>query len=1075
MRLTDLCLKHRPAVFFLAGALLLSGLLSYLSLPRESSPEVQVPVINIITTYVGAAPTDVENLITDPLERELQGVDDLDEIRSISRESVSVVTLEFVSGTDIDTAMQKVRDRVDQAKVDFPSDAEEPLLEEINFAEFPILQINLAGPVGPVVLKELAEDLQDRIEGLQGVLSVNIIGGLDREVLVEIDPRALRSYGLAFNDVVETVRDENVSIPGGEIDLGDTSFAVRVPGEVEDPESVRDFVVSARGGRPVFIRDLARVRYGFADRNSYARIDGEESVALTVQKRQGANIVDVVDSAKEMVEEESEDWPEGVSATYLGDQSRDIRQMVSDLENNILSGLVLVIIVLMAFLGFRTAFLVGLAIPFSMLITFLVIQLSGLTLNMVVLFSLVLSVGMLVDNAVVVIENIHRHRQEGSSPLQAASEATREVGIAILVSTLTTVAAFGPLVRWPGVMGDFMVYLPVTVSITLLASLLIAYTLNPTLAATFLRSGSEVRASLKKGGIRATLDNWELRVENFYRGWLEKALDHRWKTLGLAVGTFVVVMLAYGFLGTGVEFVPETDPRQIFVNLEMPPGTRIEKTDEVVRRLEEILGDTPDVAVLAANVGAGSESNQFGLSSGGDANRGRVVLDMLQRREREQSSFATVEEVRAELKDFPEGTITVDYFSDGPPVGDAVAIEITGDDFVTLGAIAAQVRERIADIEGLVGLEDDFDAARPEVVITVNRTEAARLGLTTVQIAGMLRTALSGTEASTYRKEEDEAEIRVRLAPEFRTSIDDLAGLTVVTDPVGALVPVSAVARIERGTSLTAVRHKGRKPMVTVTAGVTEPRLAEPVRQEAAQRIAEIDVPRGYELSFGGQTEDEAEAQEFLGWAFRAALLLVLALMVAKFDSVALPFIVMTSVVMSMVGVVVGLMITRLPFGIIMTGLGVISLAGIVVNNAIVLLDYAEQQRKEGRLSRREIVVTTGLRRLRPVLLTAITTILGLIPLSTGYEFDFKRFVFSSGGESSQWWQGMGVAVIFGLALATFLTLILVPVLYDFWLGWRLRRDGVDENTGEDDERVAVERDESDEDAGGLESEPMTA
>ena len=1060
MRVTDICLSHRSAVFFLAGAILFAGMMSYISLPRESSPEVQVPVINVVTTYPGAAPADIENLITEPLERELQGVDDLDDMTSVSRESVSVVTLEFVSGTDIDTAMQKVRDRVDQAEADFPVDADDPLLQEINFAEFPILQINLAGPVGPVVLKQLAEDLQDRIEGLRGVLRVDLIGGLDREVQINVDPRALRSYGLALNDVVEAVRDENVSIPGGDLDLGDLSFAVRVPGEVEDPEAVRDFVVSARGGSPVFIRDLAEVRYGFADRDSYARIGGEPSVALTIQKRQGANIIDVVDAAKLIVDEQQADWPAGVEVSYLGDQSKDIRRMVSDLENNILSGLVLVVLVLMAFLGFRTALLVGLAIPFSMLITFLVIDLSGLTLNMVVLFSLVLAVGMLVDNAVVVIENIYRHREEGVPRIRAASEATREVGIAILVSTLTTVAAFGPLIRWPGVMGDFMVYLPMTVCVALLASLVVAYTLNPTLAATFLRSRSARQQSLREGSLRARITAVEQRVEEVYRGLLVAALDHRGVTLLVGVGAFVVVLLLYGFLGTGVEFIPETDPRQIYVNVEMPAGTRLERTDEVVRRIEAQLNEVPDVRVMAANVGAGSESNEFGLAFGGDANRGRVVLDMLDREERSQSSFTTVEQIRRQFRNFPDGNVTIDYLSDGPPVGDAVAVEITGDDFGELGRIAAEVRNRIVDIEGLVALEDDFDAARPEIVVTVDRTEAHRLGLTTAQIAGALRTALSGNEASTYRKEEDEAEMRVRLAPQFRASIDDLASLTVVTDPAGALVPISSVASLERGTSLTAIRHKDRKAMVTVTAGVTEPRLAEPVRQEVVRRLESLDMPMGYQYSFGGQSDDEREAQEFLGWAFSAALILVLALMVAKFDSVALPLVVMTSVAMSMIGVLVGLMITRLPFGIIMTGLGVISLAGIVVNNAIVLLDYAEQQRALG-LPRREVVVRTGLRRLRPVVLTAITTILGLIPLSTGYGFDFKRFVLASGGESSQWWRGMGVAVIFGLALATFLTLVLVPVLYDLWFQWKDRRrnrggavppaEGGDADTRDDD------------------------
>ena len=1044
MRFIDLCLRHRATVFFLTVGALVLGLVSYATLPRESSPDISVPVIIVYTLYPGASPADIESQITRPVERELKGIEGLDELTSTSQESASVVTVEFVSGTDIDDALQKVRDRVDRAEVDFPEDAEEPVLQEINFSDIPILQVNLSGEVGPVALKRLAEDLEDRLEGIPGVLRVNVVGGLEREVRVDVDPRKLQLYGLSLDDVVEAVDDENVSIPGGDLDLGDLSFAVRVPGEVDEPLEVADFVIRAEGGSPVFVRDVATVTWGFKDRDSYARIDGEEAVALTIQKRTGANIIKVADEVKRQVEEESERWPAGVQATVLADQSKEIRRMVNDLENNILSGLVLVVIVLMFALGFRNALFVGLAIPFSMLLTFAAIQWTGTTLNMVVLFSLVLAVGMLVDNAVVVIENIYRHMQEGRSALVAASVATKEVGAAILVSTLTTVGAFSPILFWPGVVGDFMKYLPMTVILALLASLVVAFALNPVMGATFMKihPGDRLASERRPRGLRGLLEGFGQRLVGAYRATLEWALEHRAVVLAGTLALFLAVLGVYGALNHGVEFFPEVEPPQILVDVEMAPGTRLEKTDAVVRELESRLTEVPDLEFSAAGSGAGSQADFF-AARGGDATKGRITLDLFDREEREQDSFLTMDQVRQKTAGLPGVTVEVQAPEEGPPVGDPLVIEVAGEDFATLGEVAARIRRAIEDIPGLVSLDDDFDLARPELVVRVDRTQAARLGLTTRDIAGTVRTAVNGTEASTYRYGEDEADITVRLQEGSRTSIEDLSRLKLVT-PTGGQVPLSSVARVERASALTSIRHKDQKRVVTVSGDVTSPELAEPVRQEAKTRLEAIPdlLPAGTKLIFAGQQEDEEEAKAFLSRAFLYAVLIVLGLMVAKFDSLAIPVIIITSVLMSMVGVLLGLLITGLPFGIIMTGLGVISLAGIVVNNAIVLLDYAEQLRARG-LPRRQVVMETGLRRMRPVLLTAITTILGLIPLSTGVEFDFRSLAISTGGESSQWWRSMGVAVIFGLAFATFLTLVVVPVLYDLLLQfreWRARR-----------------------------------
>ncbi len=1041
MRLGELAVKNRATIFFAIVAVSIAGLSAYSSLPRESFPDISIPNILVYTVWPGASPTDVETQITDELERELQGLEGVKEITSASNESVSTVNVEFVSGTDLDFALSKVRDRVNIAKSEFPEDAEEPILRELNFSDVPIVQIHLSGDLGPVELRRLAKDLQDEVEAIQGVLRATLVGGVEREVQVDLDPERLRLYGVGLDDVIDTVRDENVSIPGGDLKLTSQSLALRVPGEVDDPRQIESFVIKAVDGQPVRIRDLGTVTYGFKERSSYSRIDGEESVMLSVQKRVGANIIEVADAIKVEVERRRQSWPLGLEVNFLADQSKDIRIMVADLENNILTGVVLVIAVLFFTMGLRNALFVGLAIPLSMLLTFVIVQLSGMTLNMMVLFSLVLAVGMLVDNSIVVVDNIYRHVQEGKSPAEAAIVGSREVGAAVLNSTLTTIGAFVPLFFWPGIVGDFMSILPIAVCMALAASLVVAFTSNPALATQFMRLGRDEGVVVDDRGELPDGAGAIGRVLARYRGALTWALDHRLAVLAGTVALFVAVLLVYGELNHGTEFFPETEPRQIWATVETPPGTRLEQTDRIVQELERRLGDLPDLRVLAAASGAGATGDEFsgGRSEGGDPTRGRVTLDLLDMEDRSQSSFTTLEEARRRVKGIPGATINVERPQEGPPVGDALSIEISGDDFARLGAIAETIQRQIADVPGLATLDSDFDLARPEVVVRIDRVQAARLDLTTAKIASTLRTAFNGTAASTFRDGEDEWDVTVRFAPEARASLADLSRLTIATED-GELIPLDTVARVETGAALQAIQHKNRRRVVTVAGKVTSPELAEPVRAAARARIDALPglLPAGYSLRFAGQSQDEDEAKAFLSKAFMYAILLVLLLIVGHFNSYAVPFIIMSSVVMSMIGVLIGLLVTGTSFGIIMTGLGVISLAGVVVNNAIVLLDYAEQMRQKG-LPRRLAVLVTGMRRLRPVVLTAVTTILGLIPTVTGFGFDFRRFAFVAAGESSQWWRPMGVAVIFGLAFATFLTLVVVPVLYDLLLDARER------------------------------------
>ncbi|KAB2966896.1 MAG: efflux RND transporter permease subunit [Thermoanaerobaculia bacterium] len=1045
MRLGEFAVKQRATVFFGLAAITIAGWSAYTSLPRESFPDVSVPNILVYTLWPGANPGDVEKQITDELERELQGLEGIKQVTSTSTESVSLVNVEFVSGTDIDFALQKVRDRVSIAKSEFPEDAEEPILRELNFSDYPILQIHLSGELGPVELRRLAKDLQDEIEAIPGVLRATLVGGIEREVKVDVDPERLRAYGVALQDVIDTIRDENVSIPGGELVLTGQTLALRVPGEVEDPRGVEDFVIKAVAGRPIQIRDVADVSYGFKDRSSYSRIDGQESVSLSVQKRTGANIIAVTDAIKAEVEGERGRWPEGVKATFLADQSKDIRIMVADLENNIGTGVVLVVLVLFVAMGLRNALYVGAAIPLSMLLTFVIVQLAGMTLNMMVLFSLVLAVGMLVDNSIVVVDNIYRHLQEGKGAVEAAMVGAREVGGAVLNSTLTTIGAFVPLFFWPGIVGDFMSILPIAVCIALAASLLIAFTANPTFAAATMKLGKDREVVIGDDAGLPGHDGLGVRLLAAYRKALNWALDHRGIVVGGTLGLFVAVLVLFGAFNHGVEFFPETEPRQIWASVEMPPGTRLEQTDSVVRELERRLKTLPDIRVLAAASGAGASGDEFsgGRSEGGDPTSGRVTLDLLDLEERSQSAFTTLETARELVRGIPGATINVDRPQDGPPVGDALSIEVSGGDFGRLGGISERIERLIADVPGLATLDSDFDLARPEVVVSVDREQAARLGLTTTKIASTLRTAVNGTEASQFREGEDEWDITVRFEPSARASLSDLTRLVVVNED-GHQIPLETVAAISTGSSLQSIQHKDRRRVVTISGKVTTPDLAQPVRAEAQRRI-EADpglLPSGYSIRFAGQSQDEDEAKAFLSKAFMYAVLVVLLLIVGQFNSYATPFIIMTSVVMSTIGVLIGLLLTGTSFGIIMTGLGVISLAGVVVNNAIVLLDYAEQLRARG-FERRTLILVTGMRRLRPVMLTATTTILGLVPTVAGWGFDFRHLHFQSSGESSQWWRPMGIAVMFGLAFATFLTLVLVPVLYDLLLGareWLQRR-----------------------------------
>lgn len=1266
MKITNLAVTNRVAVLILAGLLAIAGLTAYVQLPKESAPQIEFATIVVTTVYPGASPDDIESIITQEIEREVSSVNGIDELRSTSSEGVSTVVIEFTPDVNVDDAKQEVRDAVDRAQVDFPNEAEEPIISELDSSEFPILTVNLAADYPLAQLRDTAEDLQDEVETVPGVLEVDLIGGLVREVQVNVDLARLQGYGLAFGDLIQTIQQENTNIPGGSIDIDRQNYLVRVDGEIDEPRAIEDLVIDSPGGTPVYVRDVAGVVFGFKDRDSYARLqvlqtkteDGTfvpaentedlQVISLSIKKQPGENIIETVDQIRATITDFP--MPTGTEVTYTGDASQEVETLVRDLENNIISGLIFVVAVLLFFLGVRNATLVGIAIPLSMALSFLVFAAMGQTLNFIILFSLIIALGMLVDNAVVIVENIYRFREEGYGRWEAAREATGEVGLAVAASTATTVAAFAPMLFWPGIIGRFMSYLPLTLIVTLSSSLFVALIINPVITGFLIRLDSEEKRTRSRRGKRIAyaavavtalvvgLTNWKTlvfaavaipllvwlhrrflepatkrfqtqtvpRMTERYRDFIQWMLQrdysgkramlkntfalgaftvgvillvlggatmalsqtaafvffipgglllaagvlailfHAVETIMLGRGTsvrvglwtagvlgvLVVLLLLSGrienplvpvalmslpgliILGgiagkavfdderttwvltdnrarlltstlallvaivglfqvapTGVVFFPDTDPNQVRVTLEAPIGTNIEASNQIAldaeERVRELLANNPDaeanVEDILTQVGVGGDA-QFG-GGASSPERSRITLNMVDYEDRAEPSNETLRQIRDQIQDFPGVTTSITKDQNGPPTGPPVNIEISGPEFDRISQIAEEIKARMregsdgpnSELAGLVDIADNLNTGRPEFQVDIDRQRAAAFGLSTVQIAQVVRAAINGTEASTYRTGKDEYDITVRLRQEDRDNLAKLQSLTIPRED-GGTVPLVSVADVVPSSGFGNITHLGQERVVTVEAdaaeGVNPNELLGRVQSYLREYVAQL--PPGYEIKYTGQSEDQAESFGFLTTALMLGLALISLILLAQFNSVGNPLIIIIATGLSLIGVLLGLIVTRTAFGLF-TFIGIISLAGIVVNNAIVLIDYVEQLRARG-LSKIEAVIEGGATRLRPVLLTAFTTVIGLIPLTFGINIDFVGLVTELdpvpgrliGSENTQFWGPMGTAIISGLTFATFLTLVIVPVMYSTFDSIALRLGGFfgDEEAG---------------------------
>ncbi|MEZ5038573.1 MAG: efflux RND transporter permease subunit [Saprospiraceae bacterium] len=1115
-------IDNATSVFILTFMVLLFGIESYREIPKEQFPEIDLPTVYINTPYFGNSATDIENLVTRPIEKELQGLEGIKDIKSTSIQDYSVITVEFESGVDIDEATVKVKDAVDKAKNNLPNDLDqEPSVMDVNLSELPIVTVNVSGDYPNDELRNYAEFLQDKIEALNEVNEVDMKGDLEREVKVDVDLLKMESMEVSFGDIANAIQAENLTMSGGEIVNNDFRRAIRVKGEFERVEELESVIVKSEYQQPVFLRDIAEVTFGYKERTSIARSDGLQVISLDIIKRKGENLLTAADNIKAVVDEARKSLPADLKVSMFNDQSVYTRNEVNNLENSIISGVILVVLILLFFLGLRNASFVGLAIPLSMLMGILLLSILGVTLNIVVLFALILALGLLVDNAIVVVENIFRYMQEGYDPVSAAKRGAGEVAVPIIASTATTLAAFIPLAFWPGIVGSFMQYFPITLIIVLTSSLFVALVINPVFARTFMkvderaddlavRKRRRVNALLMAGGMLLlsilgavigavwmrnlfglvaliTLVNFFLlrpasfgfqnkvlpALENAYNSFLNWALK---VPVSIFIGTFLLLIASIILLGIRspeVKLFGGGEPIYVNAFVELPLGKDIEATDKIMRELESRVQGVIEptyghiVEAVLSQIGENTADPNTPPEPGASPQKARLTVQFVKTEDRGGiSTFQVMDEIRNAMKGFPGVQISVDKNADGPPTGKPINLEIRGDELDQLLGISQDLTAFINDqnIPGIEELKSDIQLGKPELIVNVDREAARRYGVSTFAVADALRTAVFGLEVSQFKQGEEEYPIYIRLNDTYRYDVDKLLNQKITFRDMASgqisQVPIAAVANVQYTSTYSAVKRKDLERVVTIYSNVVEGYNANEIVEELRTLMKGYELPAGFSYEFTGEQEQQAQDTEYLSSAFLIAVFSIFIILVTQFNSIIYPFIIIISVLFSTIGVFLGYSFSGATISVVFSGVGIISLAGVVVNNAIVLIDYINLliQRKQESLGIdsmmkldpldvREAIIKGGATRLRPVLLTAITTVLGLIPLAIGFNFNFFTMISETdphvfiGGDNTALWGPMAWTVIYGLTFATFLTLIVVPAM--FWLAYRMRAAGI--------------------------------
>jgi multidrug efflux pump len=1097
-------IDNRVTVFILSIIITFAGISVYNSIPKEQFPEIVIPTIYVSTIYPGTSPADMENLVTKPIEKEVKGISGIKKLTSNSLQDFSNVIVEFDTDVDVTAAKQKVKDAVDKARSELPNDLpQEPTVLEIDLSEIPIMNINLSGNIELSKLKQYADDLKDLIEGVKSVNRVDIVGALEREVQVDVDMYKMQAAKITMDDIERAIKYENMTISGGNINTGEMKRAIRVVGEFQSVDQLNTIIVTSMPGAPVYLKDIATITDGYKEKESFARLNGENVITLNVIKRSGENLISTADDIRLLIDAKKEVLPQNLKVTITGDQSSFTRTTVHDLTNTIIIGFILVTLVLMFFMGTTNAMFVGLSVPLSSFLAFMFMPSIDFTMNMIVLFSLLMALGVVVDDAIVVVENIHRMFGNGRRKIdQAAKMAAGEIFMPVLAGTLTTIAPFLPLAFWSGVVGKFMYFLPVTLILTLAASLFVAYIINPVFAVQFMKpehtNESEGQKRRKKRSlqfislgfiatavisyllgavgvgnflvfvvgilwlnryvltpaiVRFQENRWP-KVQTRYERVLRRALQGRTPvfilggTVLLFFGTLALTFLAAQSGRLKVDFFPQGDPNFVYVYISTPVGSDQTYTDSITRIVEErvaqVIGvENPLVESVIANVTIGAGDPMAGDRAAAP-NKGKVTVAFVEFIDRKGAKTQPVlDGIRESVKGIPGVEITVDKERNGPPTGKPINIEVSGDDLEVLGVTANALKKYLdsLDIAGVEELRSDLESSKPELIIVVDRERAQREGISTAQIGAEVRAAVFGKEVSKFRDANDEIPIQLRYDEVNRKDVDRLINARITFRDMNAggairQIPLSSVAGIEYTNSYGSIKRKNQKRVVTLSSNVLGGYTANQVVAQINKALKDFNVPEGYSVVMTGEQEEQAESGRFLSNALLISIGLIFMILVIQFNSINKTLIILSEIVLSIIGVLLGFIITGMNMSVIMSGIGIVALAGIVVKNGILIVEYIDSMVAQPGTSLKEAIVQGGKIRMTPVMLTAFSTILGLIPLAVGLNIDFGKLFTDLnpniffGGDSATFFGPLSWTIIFGLAFATFLTLILVPVMY---------------------------------------------
>lgn len=1127
---TTWSIKNKTSIYLLMIFLSVIGVYQFVTLPKEQFPDIVIPTIYVQTIYVGNSPKDIENLVTRPIEKQIKSITGakIKKFTSTSVQDYSAIVVEFETDVKVEVGLQKVKDAIDKAKQDLPTNlTENPTALEVNFSDFPIMYVNISGDYNEQRLKKYADDMKDKLEELTQINRVDIVGAPEREFQINVDNYKMRSAGITFDDIDRAVAAENLDISGGLLDVGNMKRNLQLKGQFKTAADIEKVIVRNTSGSPIYLKDIATIKDTIKERESYARLDGKNVVTLNIIKRSGENLIETSDDVKKTVEEMRGAFPKDLNITVTGDSSKSTKTSFNDLVNSIIIGFILVLVILMFFMGVVNAFFVALSVPLSMFLAFMFLPAADwiigthVTLNFMVLFALLFGLGIIVDDAIVVIENTHRIFMENKGKItteKAAMAAAGEVFVPVLAGTLTTLAPFVPLMFWPGIIGKFMIYLPTMLIFTLTASLIVAFIMNPVFAVDFMNHPEDGHkeskyAIFKKPGLwiavglgilldlvglsapsAATSTTEEVAI-NMYTFWgnlllfitilvllnkffLDKIIHSfqnkalpwimshyedllrwalkGWRPVWLLLCTFGLLIFSFVLFGirqVPVVFFPQSDPNQIFVYLKLPVGTAVDYTDSITRTLESkvyrVLNmengkQNPMVESVIANVAVGAADPNSGDRST-RSELGRIQVSFVEYEKRHGvSSRPYLDSIRAALKGIPGAEISVDQEQGGPPTDPPVNIEVSSEDFDNLIKTAVSLKNYLDSIQvpGVEELKMDIDLKNPEISLTVDRQRALIEGVSSAQVGMQLRTALFGKEVSKIKEGKEEYKIQLRNSEVQRKNLVELLNMNVTFRDMATgqvkSIPISSLVKIDYTSTLGSVKRKNQKRVITIRSNVLTSQGYTPtaVNQDITKYIDKFKGKAdGVTIKQTGEGEQQAETGAFLLKALILALMLILIILVLQFNSVSKPVIILTEIIFSVIGVMLGFAITRMEVSVVMTGIGIVGLAGIVVKNGILVIEFADELRARG-MKTREAVIEAGKTRIIPVMLTAMAAILALIPLAVGFNINFVT-LFSElnpriffGGDNAAFWKPLSWTIIFGLAFAFFMTLVMVPSMY---------------------------------------------